>query len=624
MRTPTVLPMCGFALAISLAVATASAADFTVTSNIDVIPAGDSNPGDGVCEDERSGVRCTLRAAIEEANALAGGDRILFGVAGTIAIIGTPLPAITGPTVISGKGAPGYVQGSSLANTPPVVYLSGTLLGATADGLRFRNANATPSFVSAIGLIHFGGTAISSTVDADELHIDGCYIGVEDDGTAAGNGNGVFLVGDDNQIGRRGPPGGSGGLGNVVSASAGDAITVVGSGNLIRANKIGTTATGGAIDRGNGGHGILVIGEQNLLGDSPQGDGNVLMFNGGDGVRLHGADNVVANNGIHGNAGDGVQVGGSGNQVAGNAASGNGGDGIDLRADTDATLVVDNLVGRNGAVGIRVEGMGAMVCGNRIGTTEVYADRGNHTAGVHLIGNDAIVGHGPECAGNLIGFNSAGIDVHGNGNIIAGNRIGGDASGGIDFGNLTVGIVLEDGASDNEMVENSIAANPFGGVVVEDTAGNGNDIVFNQFRGNGMAGIDLLGDGVTMNDPGDADSGPNMLQNTPVLLDAVLEGGILEVSYRVDSTAIESAYPLRIELQLGDGSIHRQGIRTLGFDSYATPGAVAVMDVATPLQGGLLLAIATDSMGNSSEFSPIIAFGVPDLLFADGFEDPAP
>lgn len=204
--------------------------------------------------------------------------------------------------------------------------------------------------------------------------------------------------------------------------------------------------------------------------------------------------------------------------------------------------------------------------------------------------------------------------------MILGNRIGGDALGGVDVGNASAGVLLDDGASGNQVSENSIVAHPFGGVRVLGTAGTGNHVVLNSFRGNGMAGIDLLGDGVTSNDPGDADSGPNMLQNTPLLLDASLQGGILEVSYQVDSTAVAAAYPLRVELQLGDGSFARQGISTLDFDTYTTPGAIAVVEIVTSLQGGFLLATATDAMDNTSEFSAIIAFGVPDLLFADGFE----
>jgi len=51
------------------------AAAFTVDSNTDVV---DANPGDGICDDGAG--NCTLRAAIMEANALAGADSISLGV----------------------------------------------------------------------------------------------------------------------------------------------------------------------------------------------------------------------------------------------------------------------------------------------------------------------------------------------------------------------------------------------------------------------------------------------------------------------------------------------------------------------------------------------------------------
>ena len=54
-------------------------ATFTVGSLAD---AGDAVPGDGACD--TGGGQCTLRAAIEEANALAGADDINFSVAGTV------------------------------------------------------------------------------------------------------------------------------------------------------------------------------------------------------------------------------------------------------------------------------------------------------------------------------------------------------------------------------------------------------------------------------------------------------------------------------------------------------------------------------------------------------------
>src|SRR6185503_11921522 len=48
-------------------------------------------------------------------------------------------------------------------------------------------------------------------------------------------------------------------------------------------------------------------------------------------------------------------------------------------------------------------------------------------------------------------------------------------------------------------------------------AANGVTIRVNSIHSNAGLGIDLGGDGVTMNDPLDADTGPNGLQNFPVI-----------------------------------------------------------------------------------------------------------
>lgn len=79
--------------------------------------AGESSPGDGACETggtilrgEQEEVECTLRAAIEEANANPGPDSILFDIPGdgtpTIAP-GSALPDVTGTVSIDGTSQPG-------------------------------------------------------------------------------------------------------------------------------------------------------------------------------------------------------------------------------------------------------------------------------------------------------------------------------------------------------------------------------------------------------------------------------------------------------------------------------------------------------------------------------------
>jgi CSLREA domain-containing protein len=93
----------------------AQAATLTVDSTAD---GGDSDTSDGLCDDGTGA--CTLRAAIEQANASVGHDTITFSIASgaqTIAPAGE-LPFITDPATIDGTTQPGFA-GS------PIIVLDG-------------------------------------------------------------------------------------------------------------------------------------------------------------------------------------------------------------------------------------------------------------------------------------------------------------------------------------------------------------------------------------------------------------------------------------------------------------------------------------------------------------------
>ena len=62
---------------------------------------------------------------------------------------------------------------------------------------------------------------------------------------------------------------------------------------------------------------------------------------------------------------------------------------------------------------------------------------------------------------------------------------------------------------------NVIAGNRLHGVRVAGFGAMSNSILGNSIRDNGSPGIDLGSDGVSPNDAGDGDTGPNLLQNSP-------------------------------------------------------------------------------------------------------------
>jgi CSLREA domain-containing protein len=116
--------------------ATHAATTFTVNSLGDT---SDGLAGNGICADLAGD--CTLRAAIEEANALAGDDTIQFSVTGTINLTG-PLPVLQTNITIVGPGSSQLIVrrnsggNYSVLTTNAVVKISGLMItnGRTPDG----------------------------------------------------------------------------------------------------------------------------------------------------------------------------------------------------------------------------------------------------------------------------------------------------------------------------------------------------------------------------------------------------------------------------------------------------------------------------------------------------------
>jgi CSLREA domain-containing protein len=91
----------GVALLGFVLVGSAQAAVFTVNSPSDVV---DASTGNGVCETAAGNGVCTLRAAIQEANALAGADQIILPP-DTYVLTGVAQLAITDSLTMTGGGA---------------------------------------------------------------------------------------------------------------------------------------------------------------------------------------------------------------------------------------------------------------------------------------------------------------------------------------------------------------------------------------------------------------------------------------------------------------------------------------------------------------------------------------
>lgn len=185
---------------------------------------------------------------------------------------------------------------------------------------------------------------------------------------------------------------------------------------------------------------------------------------------------------------------------------------------------------------------------------------------------------------------------------------------------------------------NTISANAFYGVLVQDS-GTGNSIRRNRIFGNNWLGINLssageLPYGVTPNDLGDTDSGPNGLQNFPVLdaaaisvTNTIVSGTLRSLASRVYSVDIYASTSLGTS-GYGEGE-NWAGSVTVNAD--ASGFAAFNLTILAPLVGKFITATATSAAGDTSEFSqgipvagvvvnpPLISTQPPSATVTNGF-----
>src|SRR5262245_9475064 len=122
----------------------AHAATFAVNSTIDV---ADAMPGDGVCESAPGNGVCTLRAAVDEANALAGPDSVDMP-GGLFALLSGELHVIDDLT-ISGAGASATIIDGGGGRGIFVAPVTANIGGVTARNLGVVNGYSSGAIVNA-------------------------------------------------------------------------------------------------------------------------------------------------------------------------------------------------------------------------------------------------------------------------------------------------------------------------------------------------------------------------------------------------------------------------------------------------------------------------------------------
>ena len=322
-----------------------AAATWIVNSASD---AGDSSVGNGICATSTGA--CTLRAAIQEANALAGPDTIEFAIGSGLQTIAaaSQLPTITSPVTIDGTSQPGF-SGS------PIIVLDG---GGSTGGL---TVTAGSTVLRGLVLIRFAGDGLTLRGAGGNV-IETCYIGMAADGTtAAGNSaSGIVVDGSpNNRIGGRATAQRNLISGNTGKGAGGGVHLLNTTGNVIQGNFIGTDVSG-MLDRGNEGRGITMNDAPgNRIGGPEPGAGNLIAGNRATGVRvMSGSDNnLIQGNflGVNRAMTDfisndrGVQLRGAhGNQVIANMIAGHVYDGVLIWEGASNNLVYSNVVAYNG------------------------------------------------------------------------------------------------------------------------------------------------------------------------------------------------------------------------------------------------------------------------------------
>jgi len=492
-------------------------------------------------------------------------DVINFNIGGagvlTISVTATPEPTIIRPLTING-----YTQGVASVNTLAnadnaviLIQLDGTGAGAGADGLTL-GAGSAGSTIKGLDITNFAGNGI--VIQSNGNSILGNFIGVDPTGTTRmpngtfpNSGDGIrILNASNNQIGSTDPADRNITSGNaLVGLHIQGTLSTPATGNIIQGNFVGVAADGKSS-----------VGNRTEPAPAPgSAEGNNLF-----GIEISGGNlNTV-----------GGTVAGARNVVGFN------GDGIEVDNGAQQNIIQGNFVGvgADGSTATKnlLHGI-ALRSSNGFGPPLGPAQPSEPGVSFNLIGGTAAG------AGNLVEFNgTAGIAVFG-------NPV--SASGQPNVGNAIEGnSIFENGR--NFMTAAS-APTPLLGIDLT------NGFLFP--RDDGLTPNDSKGHG--------APNDPNNFQNFPVLTSVTSSGGMTTISGTLKSASNST---FRVEFFASDVDplgLPTEGQQFLGFVNTTTDingNASFNATLNVPVANGrLVTATATDSIGNTSEFSNCVQVG---------------
>ncbi|MFO7167569.1 MAG: right-handed parallel beta-helix repeat-containing protein [Chloroflexota bacterium] len=311
------------------------------------------------------------------------------------------------------------------------------------------------------------------------------------------------------------------------------------------------------------------------------GAGNGIIISGGaDNTTI--ADNYLTRNSNSGGAVGAIQIGGTVDNltISGNTVIDNNSDGLEFTVSSAGSTnvrIFNNIFAKQGQDGVVLRGRGM------------------------LFENNTVIDNGTS---NPLG---CGIEVQQLQDSLIARNI-------VQRNGLEGGICLIRGVSSGNTFgpDNEVSANAGPGISIEYGSSVRNRITGNIMFHNAGLGIDLWPQGVTPNDIGDGDTGPNQLMNTPVLYDVQPDGA---GGFIVSGEARPGA---TVEVFLAAPHIFGSGEGEELLGTTVASGAAGTAD-STAAQfslsipsgvlepGDQLTATATDSEGNTSEFSANIA-----------------
>jgi hypothetical protein len=342
-----------------------------------------------------------------------------------------------------------------------------------------------------------------------------------------------------------------------------------------------------------------------------------------------------------GNSQDGILIAGaSGSQIGGvnpndrNIILGNGGNGISIVADV-------NLPASNN-----------VIKGNYIGHTfGPVQGVGNDGSGIMIQAGGNTIGGTTAAERNLIVGNKAnGIALNGSlatGNLVQGNYIGVGADGATALGNSNNGIQISDNAANNTIGGttgvtpggactgacnlianngNATAQTAKAGLYLDPTASAGNTIRGNAVFNNGSVaglGIDLGTPGATADDALDADTGPNDLQNFPVITNANPNGTIMGTLNSTTSTNFVIDFYVNTNTDgatsegrayLGSTNVTTDASGNVSF-SFSSPATLTTGQFITATATSLTTPFAPQAVGDTSEFSSPTLVASPTAVY---------